>query len=177
MSVVVWGGFICADKVPANKDWTIVDKIIEGHKTGKADYAWFAEYAKTHQTIINEGGGATPGVLRSVPLEQAQANGQPWLTAVRHFAGLLAGRPAGVGATVYFEEHQTNGAYPEVAEFIDEWSDNSFAHSASSTIRRPGDRRSAANPRSYRDFAVFYANEWMKRGVGIYYDNTFPKVI
>ncbi len=177
MSVVVWGGFNCADKVPANKDWTIVDKIMEGRKTGKADFPWFADYAKTHTTVINEGGGAKPGVLKTVPLEQAKANGQPWLTAVNHFAGREASATPGTGTTVYFEEHQTNGRYPEVAEFMDEWSDGTFARYR--YFDQPltwGPEIRSANPKSYRDFAVFYANEWMKRGVGIYYDNTYPMV-
>ena len=175
MSVVVWGGFNCADKVPANKDWTIVDKIMEGRQTGKADLAWFAEYAKTHSTIIVEGGGAKPGVLKSVPLEQAEANGQPWLTALSHFVGKTAGEPKDLGTTVYFEEHQTSGRYPEVAEFMDEWSDGTFArYRYFDQPKTWGPEIRSANPASYRDFAVFYANEWMKRGVGIYYDNTYP---
>lgn len=177
MPVVVWGGFNCADKVPANKDWTIVDKIMEGRQTGKADYAWFAEYAKTNYTFISEGGGAKPGTLRRIPLEQAKANGQPWLTALDHFVGRAAGLRPGEGATVYFEEHQTNGQYPEVAEFMDEWSDGTFArYRYFDHPKTWGPEIRSANPASYRDFAVFYANEWMKRGVGIYYDNTYPQV-
>jgi len=177
MSVVVWGGFNCADKVPANKDWSIVDKIMEGRKTGQPDTAWFSDYAKTHHTIINEGGGAKPGLLRSVPLEQAKANGQPWLASVLHFAGQAAGLKAGGGITVYFEEHQTAGRYPEVTEFMDEWSDGNFARFRYFDHPKTwGPEIRSANPDSYRDFAVFYANEWMKRGVGIYYDNTYPQV-
>ncbi len=177
MSVVVFGGFNCADKVPANKDWSIVDKVMEGRKTHQADYAWFAEYAKTHQTLIGGGGAAPKDDLRLVPLEQAQANGQPWLTAVNHFAGREAGARDGVGTTVYYEEHQTSGRYPEVAEFMDEWSDGTFARYRYFDYPLTwGPEIRSANPKSYRDFAVFYANEWMKRGVGIYYDNTYPQV-
>jgi hypothetical protein len=177
LSVLVWGGFNCADKFPANRDWSIVDKLLAGCKTGKADLAWFAEYAKTHQTIINEGGGAKPGTLRTISLEQAKANGEPWLTAVNYFAGQAAAIKEGGGITVYFEEHQTDGRYPEVTEFMDEWSDGSFArYRYFDHPRTWGPEIRSANPASYRDFAVFYANEWMKRGVGIYYDNTYPQV-
>ncbi len=175
MSVVVWGGFNCADKVPANRDWTIVDKAMEGARTGKADWEWFAAYAKTNTTLINEGGGATPGRFRRVPLEQAKANGQPWLTALNHFVGQAAGLSTNRGITVYFEEHQTSGAYPDVAEFHDEWADNSFSRYR--MFHYPytwGPEARSANPKSYQDFAVFYANEWMRRGIGIYYDNTYP---
>ena len=80
MSVVVWGGFNCADKVPANKDWSIVDKILEGRKTGKADLPGSPSTPRPIRPSPN--GGAKPGQLRCVPLEQAQANGQAWLTAV-----------------------------------------------------------------------------------------------
>lgn len=177
MSVVVWGGFGCADKVPANKDWKIVDKIMDGWRTGKPDYAWFAEYAKTNYTFVSEGGGAKPGTLRRLPLEQAKANGQPWLTALDHFVGRAAGLQPGEGTTVYFEEHQTSGHYPEVTEFMDEWSDGTFArYRYFDHPRTWGPEIRSANPASYRDFAVFYANEWMKRGVGIYYDNTYPQL-
>jgi hypothetical protein len=177
MSVVVWGGFNCADKVPANRDWTIVDKAMEGAQTGKADWEWFAAYAKTNTYWINEGGGATPGTFRRVPLEETKANGQPWLTALNHFVGQAAGLGTNRGITVYFEEHQTSGAYPDVAEFHDEWADNSFSRYR--MFNYPftwGPEARSANPESYRDFAVFYANEWMKRGVGIYYDNTYPMI-
>ncbi len=176
MSVVVWGGFNCASKVPANKDWTIVDKIVEGRKTGKADSAWFAEYAKSHTTVTG-GDGAKPAPLRVIPLEQAKANGQPWLTAVNTFVGREAGRKPGVGTTMYYEEHQTSGMYPEVAEFMDEWSDSSFARYRYFDYPLTwGPEIRSANPASYRSFVLFYANEWMKRGVGIYYDNTYPQV-
>ncbi len=176
MSVVVWGGFNCADKVPANKDWTIVDKVMEGRKTGKPDFAWFAEYAKTHKTISGSG-GAKAGRLHEITLEEAKANGQPWLTALNHFVAREAGAQAGVGTTVYYEEHQTSGNYPDVAEFMDEWSDSSFARYRYFDYPKTwGPECRSANPESYRDFAVFYANEWMKRGVGIYYDNTYPMV-
>ncbi len=176
MSVVVWGGFNCADKVPANRDWTIVDKAMAGAKAGKADWEWFAAYAKTNTTLINEGGGAKPGTFRRVPLEQAKANGQPWLTALSHFVGQAAGLGTNGGTTVYFEEHQTSGVYPDVAEFHDEWADNSFSRYR--MFNYPftwGPEARSANPESYRDFAVFYANEWMRRGIGIYYDNTYPQ--
>jgi len=175
MSVVVWGGFNCADKVPANRDWTIVDKVMEGARTGKADYAWFADYAKQHTTLVNEGGGAKPGTFRQVPLEQAKANGQPWLTALNHFASNAAVLGTDKGITVYFEEHQTSGVYPDVAEFQDEWADNSFSRYRMFDYPFTwGPEVRSANAASYRDFAVFYANEWMRRGVGIYYDNTYP---
>jgi peptidoglycan/xylan/chitin deacetylase (PgdA/CDA1 family) len=176
MSVVVWGGFNCADKVPANNDWSIVDKILEARGTGKADYAWLADYAKTHQ-YLGGGGGARPGTLKMSSLEDAKANGEPWLKSVNHFAGQVAGLAPGTGITVYFEEHQTSGMYPEVAEFMDEWSDSSFARYRYFEYPRTwGPEIRSAGAASYRDFAVYYANEWMRRGVGIYYDNTFPKV-
>jgi hypothetical protein len=39
-----------------------------------------------------------------------------------------------------------------------------------------GPQARTANQESWRDFAVYYADQWMKRGVGIYYDNTMPQV-
>jgi len=159
MPVVVWGGFGCHDKYPVDREWSLVDKIMEGRSTRKADEAWIDAFAKKH------------GV------EDAKANGEPWLRIVRHFAGKEAGTPSGVGTTVYFEEHQTNGAYPEYATFIDEWGDLTFSRYRFFEYPKTwGPAVRSANPASYRDFAVYYANEWMKRGIGIYYDNTFPMV-
>lgn len=67
----------------------------------------------------------------------------------------------GVGHTNYFEEHWTNTTYPEVTVFKDEWFgiqnvDQSYV-------------------RSYLDFALYYANEYMSRGVSLYFDNNYPK--
>jgi len=177
----VWGGFDRSEKVPPNGDWTIVDKLTEGHRTGKADMAWFERYAKTHTIIINEGGGARPGVLRSVPLEQARAGGQmahtnaggqTWSKMIQRCARIQASRPVGVGTTVLFEAHLTRGDYPEVAEFTDEWGDDTFSRFRFFDHPRTwGPPIRSANPKSYRDFAVFYANEWMKRGIGIFFDH------
>ena len=76
---------------------------------------------------------------------------------------------------MYFEEHQTNGLYPEVAQYLDEWGDGTFARYR--YFEHPphlgtGDpqRQSGQLPR----LCGFYANEWMRHGVGIYYDNTYP---
>jgi peptidoglycan/xylan/chitin deacetylase (PgdA/CDA1 family) len=168
MPVVVWGGFNCSSKYPVNKDWSLVDKIVEGRGSGKVDTGFFDALIEKHG------------------LQHAKANGEPWRNSVLHFAGKEATNPHPNGTTVYFEEHQTNGDKPEMIEYMDEWADTTwsrfryFAYSGWHQTPRMVDKTTwgpevrSANSANYRDFAVFMANEWMRRGVGIYYDNTYP---
>ncbi len=170
MSVVVWGGFNCSSKYPVNNDWSIVDKIMEGRQTGKVDTAFF------EAKVVEHG------------LQNAKANNEPWLKSVLHFAGREAGRGPKQGTTVYFEEHQTNGNKPEMIEYMDEWADTTWSrfryYQYSGYQQTPrvvekgtwGPEVRSANSASHRDFVVYYANEWMRRGVGIYYDNTYPMI-
>ncbi len=168
MSVVVWGGFNCSSKYPAANDWSIVDKILEGRQTRKVDTAFFEAKVAEHG------------------LQNARANNEPWIKSVLHFANREANARPGSGTTVYFEEHQTNGNKPEMIEYMDEWADTAWSrfryYLYSGYQQTPrvveqgtwGPEVRSANSPSYRDFAVYYANEWMRRGVGIYYDNTYP---
>ena len=168
MPVVVWGGFNCASKYPVNQDWSIVDKIMEGRGSGKVDTEWFEAITDKYQ------------------LRQAKANGTPWLEMLLHFANREANMPNRNGTTVYFEEHQTAGDKPEMIEYMDEWADTTWSrfryYDYSGWFQRPraseratwGPEVRSANSSSHRDFVVYMANEWMRRGVGIYYDNTYP---
>lgn len=168
MPVVVWGGFGCSDKYPVNKEWPLVEKIVAGRGSRTVDEGFFkAIEAKQH-------------------LEKAAANGVPWLKSVLQFAEVEANRPSPNGTTVYFEEHQTSGGYPEMIEYMDEWADTTWSRfryfdysgfvEGSLAKGTWGPEVRSANAPSYRDFAVWFANEWMRRGVGIYYDNTYPMV-
>ncbi len=145
-----WGGYLCASKYPDKRDFTIVDKIQEARRTGTVDQAWFEERDKE----------------REYP--ERKVNGSwPWLTSVLHFAGRAAQSREAAGT--YFEEHATDALYPEFQVYQDEWGPvefNRFQEKPSSWGVSQG---------SYHDFALYYANEWMKRGVSLYFDNTNPK--
>ena len=79
---------------------------------------------------------------------------------------------------MYFEEfHTTAQVHPESHVFQSEWSGNWYGKLL--------DRPTVENHKmwgigcggivpSYRDFACWYAAEWVKRGIGCYFDNAFP---
>ncbi len=85
----------------------------------------------------------------------------------------------GAGAfTVYFEEfHSTfvQGGH-EAPAFYTEWTGKPLAEWM---FRDPPPAiiglSTGALVDSYQDFACWYAAEWLKRGAGIYFDNSFPK--
>ncbi len=148
--VVCWGGYVCASKYPDGRDFKIVDKIQEARRTGKVDTDWFAARDK----------------MREHP-ERKCFDRQPWLENVLNFAkhAANAGRYPG-GSGCYFEEHAMDTREQEWEVFQDEWSMRDFA--------RFQDKPSnwGVSRRSYQDFALYYANEFMKRGVSLYFDNT-----
>jgi hypothetical protein len=151
--VSCWGGWLCASKYPTDGDFEIVDKIQEARRTGTVDKAWFEERAKR----VAE---AWPG--RKIN------GGADWLGLTLHFAGLAAGSKNAAAGT-YFEEHATDPLTQEWQVFQDEWSALRFHRFAGR------DSPQGVFAESYQDFALWYANEWMKRGVSLYFDNAYPK--
>ncbi len=157
--VVPWGGIHCPHKGPHRDDWRIVDKIIEAQKTGVFDEAWFSAYAETYRP---------PPVFGN----------WPWLTSVRHFAGRRA-RPA----MAYTEEMMSDMIKPEWRTFMDEWDTFRFTRRRAyddETVRQNGAGRDWSRPTcfnaSYINYGVWFQNEWLRRGISIYWDNTYPKI-
>lgn len=60
--------------------------------------------------------------------------------------------------TNYFEEHYTNEQHEEVPYFRDEWFGGGETYCP-----------------SHLDFCAYYANEYLKRGISLYFDNMMPK--
>jgi len=156
--VLCWGGWVCASKYPDRGDYTIVDKIQEGRKTSKLDEAWFVERSKH--------------LLWPDRKIQDDPKAKSWLDSVLFFARRaveddpkMSRRSQGV----YFEEHATDTWIPEWEVFQDEWA----------SIEFPRFQTKRANwgvfAPTYRDFALWHANQWMSRGVSLYFDNTNPK--
>jgi hypothetical protein len=153
--VVCWGGYRCSSKYPDKGDYTIVDKIQEARRTGKVDEAWFDERAK-HRLWPDR-------LLYDDPKQK-----YTWLTMLKHFAKRAAesgNRPAGT----YFEEHATDMLLPEWEVFQDEWASVEFNRF------RTDRANSGVFSATYRDFALWHANQWMSRGVSLYFDNTNMK--
>jgi hypothetical protein len=97
----------------------------------------------------------------------------PWLTNVENFAAsaVTQFKTGQNTSSVYFEEHAQITRCPEWQVFQDEWSTSEFNRFQ----LEDGNWSQAA--RSYRDFALYFANEWMKRGVSMYFDNTYHRLV
>ena len=156
--VLCWGGWVCASKYPDKGDYSIVDKIQEGRKTGKVDQAWFEERSKN--------------LLWPDRKIQDDPKAKSWLESVVFFAQRAATddpKQSRRSQGVYFEEHATDTRIPEWEVFQDEWA----------SIEFPRFQTKRANwgvfAPSYRDFSLWHANQWMSRGVSLYFDNTNPK--
>ena len=164
LAVVPFGGLQCPSQGPYRDDWTVVDKILACRDGKPLDTAWLAEYVRRNQP----------------PLVHGTWN---WADSVSHFAN----RARDVGPkrplTVYHEEMEAAAARAEYAVFQDEWDAEADAHA-----RTPLDAASVGGYRklgrsvdvtygpSYRDFGCWFANEWLKRGVSLYWDNTYPRL-
>lgn len=80
--------------------------------------------------------------------------------------------------TMYFEEFtQTHATHPEAHVFQSEWSGEyhtPLLRQVTKEWERLASIRTGALAPSYRDFACWYAAEWIRRGIGCYFDNAFP---
>lgn len=154
--VSCWGGWQCASKYPTGHDWSIVDKIQEIRKKGKytdEDDKWFdAKYEE---------------VKKQWPGRKIHGSSD-WLWLTKHFAKRAAERGRTHSGT-YFEEHATDPRKIEWEVFQDEWASAEF-----NRFRPKAANWGVFSP-SYHNFVLYMANEWMKRGVSLYYDNTNPK--
>ena len=154
--VSCWGGWQCASKYPTGRDWSIVDRIQEIRRRGdftEEDEKWFqAKYQEVRQRW-----------------PERKINGSTdWLWLTRHFARRAASRGRSHSGT-YFEEHATDPRIPEWEVFQDEWASHEF-----NRFRNKPANWGVFSP-SYQDFVLYMANEWMQRGVSLYFDNTNPK--
>jgi hypothetical protein len=160
LSVHPWGGLSCAWKSPYMDDWRVVDKVIEGRNQGRVDREWFEAFHTKH----------------NVPPVHGQKS---WLSDVLRFASRT--KPLTHPDPVYFEEMHVLPFIPEYRVYQDEWNLGRSAEKTTATIdiyRNSGGRN--VNPGvhvnfgpSYQDYALYQMNEWLKRGVSIYWDNTY----
>ena len=165
-AVVCWGGWLCGSKYPANHDWSIVDKIQEIRaKAGKderwaeadpADQEWFRRRGKEVTRFWPGRKVYDRDDWDETHLHAANSARAPW-PARRERSG------------TYFEEHAHDIRTPEWEVFQDEWASVEFNRFRD----KPGNWGVFAP--SYQDFALYMANEWLKRGVSLYFDNCNPK--
>ncbi|MCM8770129.1 MAG: hypothetical protein NC911_10800, partial [Candidatus Omnitrophica bacterium] len=165
LAVVPFGGLSCPSQGPFADDWTIVDKIIECRSGKPFDTQWFKDYADKYKPPLVHGTW-------------------DWLNSVQHFAGRAASVGLTKPLTVYQEEMAAAMTRPEWYVFQDEWkikdgpqermvkplSELGTGH------RELGGGAGISFIKSYADFGIWMANEWLKRGVSLYWDNTYCKL-
>ncbi|HPD15710.1 MAG TPA: DUF6067 family protein [Planctomycetota bacterium] len=166
LAVVPFGGLCCSYQTPYRNNWAIADKIAEARATGKVDADWFAAYDKQHNPPPAHGTW-------------------PWLGSVMHFAGRAKDVGPNRPLTVYQEEMAGCTARDEWKVYADEWTVEPFAFrrgpltQPDESIFRGGRNTGPAATvnfcRSYQDFGCYVANEWLKRGMSLYWDNTYPR--
>jgi len=158
-----WGGLSCSWKSPWMNRWEVVDKVMESLETGDRNRPWFEEFAKKYN----------PPKVHGV---------RDWVDDMMIFTSRP--KPLSNPVPVYFEEMNILPFIEEYKIFQDEWSLSRLAERSIADVdmyRRTGGQ--SINPRapinyskSYQDYALALMNEWWKRGVSIYWDNTYLRV-
>lgn len=154
--VTPWGGLHCASMGPYRERWDIVDDIIAAQEGKPFDKTALVRKIE----ILNP-----PNVLGN----------NKYLDRQLYFAS-RSERPI----LVYHEENQASQIRPEWITFQDEWGINNYT-----TREWPDEevlrRGFSVNPSSrinfcgsYLKYGLYYANQWLKRGIGLYWDNDYP---
>lgn len=150
-------------KYPAWNDWEVVDRMKIARETGKLDRAyvesWLNKYWKGHPLYNHVRSHIYGG-----------------------FVNFMINRPKSP-TMIYFEEYGIDQFSPEFRIFQDEWGAYEFTQRKWMDWKDITSNSAAANSvkiipvKSYQDYALWYGREWMKRGVGLYFDNVYPKNI
>ncbi|MGQ9697558.1 MAG: glycoside hydrolase domain-containing protein [Armatimonadota bacterium] len=193
--VVCWGGYICANKYPEGYHWNVVDEIVRVRRTGIVNRSAFERMDMERAEPWKKpwGGTGAPGfdtwldrdfwwfVNRAKELHDRS----DWRKIAAE-----GGHPAAVAKVLanpswitYFEEHASDVSEPEWEVFQDEWrAEWPWTKDRTEVV---GQQQPVNNfayghqafPDSYIDFCLYYINEWFKRGVGVYFDNTMPYTV
>ena len=144
-----WGSpTIMYSKAPINYDYSILDKMQEVRLGG--DMGRFMRYWKQRNLTGDISDDTYMNRDKLARLAQASIR--------------IASRLGDDYFTVYWEEfHRTLGYHEDVRLFQQEW-----------TGRYNGSTNHNYPP-SYLDYAVYQASQLIRRGIGTYFDNTFPK--
>lgn len=139
-------------KYPRNGDLSILEAVKEARLGIPIDPDRFVqEYAARN---------FRPGM----PL--AEKGQEEILNSIRWTLNWAVGAPGPQHCTnAYWEEfHSTNVLHEEARTFQNEWSGNYGYGSTGGLVP------------SYRDFAVWWGAQFIRRGIGLYFDNAFPKM-
>ena len=155
------GGFTGMSKYPTNNDWTITDQMVIARKTGhfNEDYvkSWLKKYWKGHPRYQSMKAHVYAG-----------------------FINFMIQRPKSP-TMFYFEEYGIDQFIPEFETYQDEWGAVDFTQRKWLKKSDITSEAAAANSikiipvKSYQDYALYYASQYFKRGIGLYFDNVYPK--
>ncbi|MCF7849062.1 MAG: DUF6067 family protein [Kiritimatiellales bacterium] len=154
-----WGGLSCSYKGPYQGDWSVVDRICAAHFTNDLDEEWLAAYVAEHNPPPVQGRW-------------------PWADSIRKFVDKWAVPRRPRPAFVYAEEMAACTLQRPWCAFQDEWTiSNEYTQRKcrSDEEFHKGPTPSSARSNfchSYQDYALWYHNEWLKRGVSLYWDNS-----
>jgi len=191
--VVAWGAYICANKYPDNRNWKIVDAIMQVRATGKYDRAVFEQFDRERPQQWKKpwGGKGQPGFDTWLDRDfwyfvdnAARAYRSPERLKQDYeryraiYPDEVAKKMLQPFSITYFEEHASDVTDEEWLVYQDEWrAKYPYAQRDENTNQKQPESNIATSqqnfPPSYRDFCLYYANEWMKRGIGLYFDNSF----
>jgi hypothetical protein len=168
IGVAPWGGLNCSYKGPYKDHWSVVDKIMECREQGKLPEnikKWFEAFYKKYNPPPVFGTGN-------------------WLESVLWDAGVWA---AGIGpdapCPVYEEELYAPTVRAPWKTYQYEWTNEAYLYNRKWPTYKIFLKGVNVNPsaavtyvKSYRDYGLWYANQWLKRGVSLYWDNTYPRI-
>ncbi len=155
------GGFTGMSKYPTNNDWEVIDQMVIARKNGKLPEAYIRNWLKKYW------------------------EGHPrYKTMEAHiFAGFITfmiQRPKSP-TMFYFEEYGIDQFIPEFSVYQDEWGAVDFTQRKWLKAEDITSDAAAANSikiipvKSYQDYALYYATKYFERGIGLYFDNVYPK--
>jgi hypothetical protein len=163
-----------------------------GHFGSATWLDWVRAIAKVNQAFALEAGDADHGLVEGalyVPYRYHVDGSKHdvnyvWKEASKErlYPERVAKKIKNAPLAMYFEEHASTIVNEEWVVFQDEWRGRRVHKDRDEYVAEP--TRATNNfavgrqgfPPSYRDFALWYANEWMKRGVSIYCDNVYLHV-
>ena len=164
LPVNAWGGLDCAYNTPYKNHWGIVNKIEEARNRGNITndiHQWFENFNKKYNPPPAYGNW-------------------PWLTSVEWFANDAVGKTPFHPITCYTEENDVSGVRKEWKTYLYEWTQSAYFYNQYNTKwpdyamyykGSSGSGEGVTWDKSARDYEVWIQNQWLKRGVGLYWDN------
>lgn len=159
--VVPWGGIHCGSMLPYKNDWRIVEVIQNSIKNGKIDKSGMEQLKKE----LNP-----PKVFGD----------KDWVWMNEYFAKRYVNTD--LPPMVYSSENSASMVTDEWKTFQDEWGLSLYTPRQwpDWTIFAQGSNQSPSvevnSAASYRDFATWVQDQWLRRGIGIYWDNNRTRV-